>query len=241
MKAAFKSRFSHFALSTLVIAGLAGIPMLALVAVQPEVAQAQAKKSKLRVAVLDFDYGSTGVSLNIFSALSSDSAAKGVSNLIAYKLVESGNYTVLERSQVQKILSEQDLGQAGRLDAGTAAKIGKVLGVDAVLVGSITRFNVEQKKSGFNFGGLFGSGSKRTKAIVKLNGRLVSAQTGEILAVGEGSGEASQKDSSTQVFGIGGGSETDNVDTLLSDAADKAVVQMLSQLTGSMNSLSATK
>lgn len=240
MKAAFKSDFGRFALSTLAIAGLMGVPMLSLVAAQPEVAQAQAKKGKLRVAVLDFDYGSTGISLNIFSAVSNDSAAKGVSNLIAYKLVQSGKYTVLERSQVQKLLSEQDLGQAGRLDAGSAAKIGKVLGVDAVMLGTITRFNVEQKKSGFSVGGLFGSGSKKTKAVVKLNGRLVSAQTGEILAVGEGSGEASQKDSSTQVFGIGGGSETDNVDTLLSDAADKAVTQMLSQLSGSMNSLSAT-
>jgi curli biogenesis system outer membrane secretion channel CsgG len=241
MKLTFKSRFNQIALSTFVFAGLLSTPLLSLVTVQPDAAHAQAKQGRLRIAVLDFDNGSTGISLNIFSAVSNDSAAKGVSNLVAYKLVRTGNYTVLERGQVDKILKEQDLGQAGRIEAGTAAKLGKVLGVDAVLVGSITRFNVEQKKSGFNVGGLFGSGSKKSKAIVQLNGRLVSAQTGEILAVGEGSGEASQKDSSTQVFGIGGGSETDNLDTLLSTAADKAVEQMLSQLTGSMKGLSATK
>lgn len=241
MNLSLSSRFSQIALSALVVSGLGGVPMLSLVTAQPEVAQAQTKKGRLRVAVLDFDYGSTGVSLNIFSALSNDAAAKGVSNLIAYKLVQSGNYTVLERSQVDKILSEQDMGQAGRLDSGTAAKIGKVLGVDAVMVGTITRFNVEQKKSGFSVGSLFGSGSKKSKATVKLNGRLVSAQTGEILAVGEGSGEASQKDSSTRVFGIGGGTETDNLDTLLSDAADEAVEQMVAQLTGNMNKVGASQ
>jgi hypothetical protein len=44
---------------------------------------------------------------------------------------------VIERSRIDQILKEQSLSMTGAVDAGTAAKIGKILSVDAVIIGTI--------------------------------------------------------------------------------------------------------
>lgn len=48
-------------------------------------------------------------------------------------------FKLFERSQLEKILEEQKLGMSGILDASTAAEIGKGIGVDAIVLGSVTR------------------------------------------------------------------------------------------------------
>ncbi|MDZ7265104.1 MAG: hypothetical protein ONB16_10995 [candidate division KSB1 bacterium] len=48
-------------------------------------------------------------------------------------------FKLFERTQLEKILEEQKLGMSGVLDASTAAEIGKGIGVDAIVLGSVTR------------------------------------------------------------------------------------------------------
>ncbi|MCU0645956.1 MAG: FlgO family outer membrane protein [bacterium] len=48
-------------------------------------------------------------------------------------------FKLFERTQLEKILEEQKLGMAGVLDASTAAEIGKGIGVDAIVLGTVTR------------------------------------------------------------------------------------------------------
>jgi TolB-like protein len=52
--------------------------------------------------------------------------------------VNLDRFKVLERAQLEKVLEEQKLGMTGVLDAATAAKIGKGIGVDAVVSGSVS-------------------------------------------------------------------------------------------------------
>ena len=52
--------------------------------------------------------------------------------------VNLGRFKVIERAQLEKILQEQSLAASGIIDATTAAEIGKGIGVDGVVVGSIT-------------------------------------------------------------------------------------------------------
>ncbi len=47
-------------------------------------------------------------------------------------------FKLFERSQLEKVLEEQKLGMSGIIDASTAAEIGKGIGVDAIVLGSIT-------------------------------------------------------------------------------------------------------
>ncbi len=52
-------------------------------------------------------------------------------------LVNKERFKILERAQLEKILEEQQLGQTGIIDVSTAARIGKGIGVDAMILGSV--------------------------------------------------------------------------------------------------------
>ncbi len=183
--------------------------------------------AKPRIAVLDFDYSSVSDPrwLSYFTG-----GSRGVSDILVNKLVQSGSYSVIERSRIDAILQEQNLGASGRIDATTAAQIGKILGVDAIILGSITQFDLQERRSG---GGLFfgiGASTEDTDAYVKLNVRMVNTTTAEIISVAEGNGNASQSDSSVSVLGLGGGSSTSNEGRLLTMATEKAIDEVLRSL-----------
>lgn len=59
------------------------------------------------------------------------------SELLATRLVKAGGPTVIERSQLDKILEETKLSLLGLTDASNASKVGKMLGADLVVVGSV--------------------------------------------------------------------------------------------------------
>ncbi len=112
--------------------------------------------------------------------------------------------------------------------------------MDAVVIGAVTQSDVNSRQSG---GGLpvlaplgrspiaVGATTRDFDATVRLNARMVSTTTGEILTTATGIGTASQSSSTVTVAGIGGGSEVDNRDQLLSQATDQAIAQIIPQLT----------
>lgn len=83
-------------------------------------------------------------------------------------------FKLFERSQLEKILEEQKLGMSGIIDATTAAEIGKGIGVDAIVLGSLTR-------SGSNIG---------------IDARLIDTETAEIITAQD---EMSQRTSITEL------------------------------------------
>lgn len=200
-----------------------------------QIAQSQ-PQGRLRIAVLDFDYASTGADYWWYS---NPNAAQGVSDLLTNKLVNSGRYSVIERSRIADVLAEQNLAVAGRIDPSTAAQVGRVLGVDAVVIGSVTRFNLDEQGGGGSILGFGGGGSRRT-AEVQLTARIVNTTTAEIVATAQGSGSESQGTAnvSISIFGSGG-SSANNDDELLSGAADEAVTQLADQLTEAAPRLAA--
>jgi curli biogenesis system outer membrane secretion channel CsgG len=186
-----------------------------------QLAQATAKK---RLMVMDFDYGTTN---SYYTSYRGVGAAKGISELLINELVNNGTYTVVDRSKLEQVLKQQN--RSGAMDAGTAAEIGKELGVDAVLIGTITKFNIDKQSGGSSFMGI-GAGSEKTKATVQIDVRLIGTASGDILATAKAVGEADQSDSNISVRGISSNSGSTNKDTLLSAAVDKAVSQMVTKL-----------
>lgn len=196
--------------------------------------------SRPRIAVLEFDFSS------LSSPYSIPNASRGVSDVLVDRLVNSGTFVVIERSRIDAVLQEQNLGTSGRVDANTAAQLGRILGVDAVILGSVTQFDVSVRRSGGGapvltpFGSFpiaIGAESVDADANVQLNVRLVSTSTAEILATAEGRGNISQSDSTVTVAGFGGGSATSNEEKLLVLATEQAVDQVASQLAGSSSRL----
>lgn len=66
----------------------------------------------------------------------------GLSGMVQDKMITSlyslKRFKIIERSQIDKVLGEQKLGMTGAIDQNKAVKVGKLIGVDAILIGSVT-------------------------------------------------------------------------------------------------------
>ncbi|MBU6451564.1 MAG: curli production assembly protein CsgG [Cyanobacteria bacterium REEB67] len=177
----------------------------------PYQAQAAAKR---RIAILPFEYGA------VQSEVGTVDVGKGIVSLLITKLVNDATYSVVDRQMLDSILKEQNLSVSDRADPSTACKIGKILSVDAIVVGTVTQFGFETKVTNVGAGasvassyipyglgalaGGFGhAGIKKSKAKVAIDARIIDINTSEILAAVHGSGES--KRSSSSLFGGGGG------------------------------------
>jgi outer membrane protein OmpA-like peptidoglycan-associated protein/curli biogenesis system outer membrane secretion channel CsgG len=211
-----------------------------------------APQHKPRVAILDFDYATVQSSSAAIFGNDID-IGKGISDLLVTDLVRSGSYSVIERSAIDKVLAEQNFSNSNRADPGSAARIGKILGADYIIVGSITEFGNETTKQnvggvggGFHGFGIGGIGHSNSKANVAIDARVINIDTAEILAVAEGKGQSSR--SGVSLLGGGGnwsGFGGGNVDfgssnfqnTIIGEATKKAVDQLTTDLIASAATL----
>ncbi len=155
----------------------------------------------------------------------------GLADILTTTMLEKNQFRLMERNLLDKAIAEQDLGASSRVDARTAVKIGKVVGVDYLLMGKVTQFAWATRNTGGIggvIGGLAGVRSSNTKANVEVDIRVVDAETAEILGSYNGKGEDSR--GKVQIAALGrsglGGIEfgsTDFMNTILGVATKKAI------------------
>src|SRR3954453_12079630 len=144
----------------------------------PPAPGAAAPARKKRVAIMDFDYATVHGGVSSIFGQDVD-IGKGIADLMVTNLVKDGSYSVIERKALDKIMAEQNFSNSDRANPTSAAKLGKLLGVDAIITGSITQFGGETKNTniggvggGLGKIGLGGFGQKKTKAIVAIDARM---------------------------------------------------------------------
>ena len=130
-----------------VLAGwLAGVP-----------AAAQERDARPGLAVLPFENGgSYGREREDYDAL-----RRGIAAILIADLALNPGIRLVDRAETQRILDEQALGSAGRVDAGTAARVGRLVGARYMVTGT--------------FIDLYGD--------FRLDARIIDVETGEILKV----------------------------------------------------------
>jgi TolB-like protein len=116
------NRLARFGLTCALVA-------LAWLSVDPRLA-ARAQEVRPRIAVLDFQ--GTGVEAAEVIA---------TADRIRVELVKREKFTVLERAQSEAILGELAFQQEGVTDPAQAAKFGKLLNVEFVVTGRVTRID----------------------------------------------------------------------------------------------------
>jgi len=154
-------------------------------------AQAEAYNGpKARIAVARFENKSAD-SRDWYSPQIGD----GMADMLTTALVNSGRYIVLERQNVDTVLSEQDLGASGRVREETAAAIGEIEGAELLVVAAVTEFEGNAggtRAGGGGFGGgilgAIAGGSRSAHMAIDL--RVVDARTSRILAATSVEGEA---------------------------------------------------
>jgi curli biogenesis system outer membrane secretion channel CsgG len=246
------ARISRMALGC-ALAALFALPSRAQTAAAPPTAPAGAKK---RVAVMNFDYGTVRTTVAQIFGTDQD-VGKGISDMLVEKLVNGGQYSVIERNALDKILKEQNFANSDRADVNTAAKIGAVLGVDAIIIGSITQFGRDDQHTnvgggGYGLGkfGLGGVGTSKSKAVVAVSARIINTSTAEIMVAVTGKGESTR--GGTSLIGAGGGGSggggggldmgsSNFANTILGEAVRGAVDSTAEQLNAASSKVEAVK
>lgn len=100
--------------------------------------------------------------------------AKYSTEKLTHEIVQIGDLTVIERSRIDQILKEQSFSLTGAVDAGTAAKIGKILSVDAVIIGTIRVKNGETEFIARVIG------SEKGIILSSVNERLKTSDAGDV-------------------------------------------------------------
>jgi curli biogenesis system outer membrane secretion channel CsgG len=208
-------------------------------------APAAAQSTRATVALLDFDFGT------IDHWWGNQDIGKGIADLLVDGLVEDGSYRVIERKRLEAILAEQNFSNSDRADPAAAkiAKIGKALGVKYLIVGSITKFGMEDKGMKIGAGGWGGGkfglgdvGTKKGKATVAIAARMIDTATGEIMAVAKGEGTSSRSGLLLGGAGNHGGGSiefgaSNFRETVLGEATDAAVKLVVTKLVAAKSRL----
>lgn len=164
---------------------IARISVLSLLALLLLAASVQAA-GKPRIGVPRFDF-------------SIESVGAGIADILTRELVKCGRFQVIERSELESLLSEVDFQQSEYVEEETAVPIGKIKGVDYLLIGKITAFGYGEKEKsvgGATFGRHFGIGgvsAKTKKAHAQFDIRLVEVKTGKVVFADSAEGYESKK------------------------------------------------
>ncbi|OGR58996.1 MAG: hypothetical protein A2X34_06015 [Elusimicrobia bacterium GWC2_51_8] len=114
------------------------------------ISKSAVQKSKRRIAVIGFS-SETGRK-NRSSAI--------VTERLTVEMASNPKIEVIERAKLDQVLEEQNLHAKGVMDQQTTKKIGHILGVDAVVMGTVINVNSDE---------------------VEINARLVDTQNAQVL------------------------------------------------------------
>lgn len=143
-----------------------------------------AKRYKLKVAVGRFT-NETNYGRSLLTDEEFDRIGKQASDMLTSRLVQSGQFIVLERPDLNKVTWEQEI-----------ARDTKLVGADTLIIGSVTEF-------GRSVGGEVGflSSTKVQTAKAKVDIRFVDVKTSHAYFSAIGAGEASTESGEVAGFG----------------------------------------
>lgn len=172
------------------------------------------KAADVKIAVLPVREGNVN-----WYGWNEDEIIRGITEKITNKLVDRKGISVIERSQIEKVLAEQNFGISGRIDSSSASKIGELLGVNYLLTSAVTQMQVEES-GGIAIGSF--SVSSLT-AFVNITGRLIDTKTAEIVESLEGKSEKKESSLSIdELRGVSFGSKAFS-ESVLGKSIDEAV------------------
>jgi curli biogenesis system outer membrane secretion channel CsgG len=104
-----------------------------------------------------------------------------LSGMLANELAGTGNFRIVERDKLDRVLDEQDLAASGRVKKSTAAKTGEITGAQYLVVATVTAFDTKTASTGggVSFRGV-NVGGKKEDAYIAVDLRVIDTTTGEV-------------------------------------------------------------
>jgi curli biogenesis system outer membrane secretion channel CsgG len=144
----------------------------ALPGVSVNINQAMKDHTPKRVAILpleDYDQGDKVADHYVWWMDFTPNNGQVVSDIFTTEFIQLPQFQCIERTQIAKILKEHDLSLTGLLDNKSVSEVGKILGVDAIILGKVALY--------YNWYNSIGLGGGVTSFTL----RMVQTETGTIL------------------------------------------------------------
>ena len=88
------------------------------------------EKDRFTIAIIELE--------NVGKRARDNELGKIVSEMLTTNIVQLGNFNIVEREQLSKVLKELKLNQIGLVDTNSAKMVGKMLAADSILCGSVS-------------------------------------------------------------------------------------------------------
>lgn len=148
--------------------------------------------------------------------------AQQVQDVFITELAKLGKFKVLDREQLEGMMMEKNLSLSGDVDPKTAVKIGKLLGVNYLLIGNVTEYGAKATKPASPM-----SAGKKT-FVATISSQLIETKTGKAIWSRV---ESNTVDSvKVSVGGFGGGVDDQ---TMFDKSMKPAIVNLVANLKAS--------
>ncbi len=174
---------------------------------------------KLRVGVVNFQNKTPSRVLGIGEA---------AADILGTILQKTGRFIIIPQQDIESIMQQQHMGATGAVNPDTAAKMGSILGLNAILTGAVTAYSEAEEGQD-----MLVYKTKKQIARVTVDYRIVDTTTGVQMMADSGAGIYEK--AVGRVLGMGGKSsyDSDLRDGALRDALTKAMVNMMKSLESS--------
>lgn len=174
------------------------------------------KGPRLRVGVVNFQNKTPSRVLGIGEA---------AADILGTILQKTDRFIVIPQQDIDSILAQQRMGATGIVNPDTAAEMGQVLGLNAIVTGAVTAYSEAEEGSDYLV-----AKSKKQIARVTVDYRIVDTTTGVQLMADSGAGIYTKSVSRVLGMGSKAGYDPDLRDGALRDALTKAMVNMMKKL-----------
>lgn len=177
-----------------------------------------------RVAVLDFQsYGGRPES------------GRAASDLLISGLLEPGFYEIVERSRIDEVVQEHKFNLSGMVSDSTIRKMGEILGVDAVIFGTVSGYDVESTRGYTEIAGYYDQKTgvyippKKNYYTMKsgnvaVSYRMINIETGKVIAAKSISRDFSKKRYDSAFF------QLPSDDSILNDLLKSVTSQFVAEI-----------
>ncbi len=170
---------------------------------------------KLRVGVVNFLNKTPSKHIGIGEA---------AADILGTILQKTGRFIIIPQQDVSSILDQQAMGASGAVNPATAAKMGKILGLNAMVTGAITAYSEAEEGADYLV-----YKKKKQIARVTVDYRIVDTTTGIQMVADSGQGVYEKQTGGALGLGSKASYDADLRDGALRDALTKAMVNMLPQ------------
>jgi len=167
---------------------------------------------KKRVGIFEFENK---------SRYGQDRLSAAATDVIYSELDKSGRFALYERGNLKQLEKEHKLVEAGKVNPASAARVGELTGIQAVVIGTITQFGLWEEAKDY---GVYKKKVEIAEATVDV--RVVDVTTGRVFFSDSGTGRTEQELATVLGFG-----EKATYDETM---ADKALRAAIAQFMGRM-------